>query len=355
MKRSHKKILAGFFSLALLIVMFLWLMGSLTTEPKVEPGREEVPAKSAAGLKTLEVTISTVPIEIEAVGTVTARESAEISSRIMAAVSKVAADAGDTVKKGQTLFTLDSRDAEARLTQAREQLAAAKAALERAELEAARIANLYEKEAATKREHEQAQAALKMAHASVDAAEASVREAEANLSYTVLRSPVNGRVVDRLADPGDMAVPGTPLMTIYDPATLRLEVSVPEQLRPKVRVGDTVKTSINPLGLDFDGEILEIIPASDAASRTFTMRVSIPPADAVHPGMYGHISLQTGTTETILIPPETLIRVGQLEMVTVVENATARTRAVKTGKTYPAGVEVLAGLSAGEHIAFPTP
>jgi RND family efflux transporter MFP subunit len=353
MKRYYKKILAGLLALALMVVMFLWLMGSLTTEPRVEPGWEEAPPKSASGLKTIEVSVSTVPVEIEAVGTVTARVSAEVSSRIMAAVTRAAADAGDAVKKGQILFELDSRDAQARAKQARDAFAAAKAALERAELEEARTTRLYEKEAATKREYEQAQAELKMARASADAAEASVREAEVNLSYTVLHSPMTGSVVDRLADPGDMAIPGRPLMTIYDPSALRLEVSVAEHLRPKVRVGDLVKISIDPLGLSFDGEIAEIIPASDASSRSFMVRVPIPPGRGAHPGMYGRIWLPIDSTDIILIPPYAVRRVGQLEMVTVVHEGTAQTRAVRTGKLYPGGIEVLSGLTPGEFIGLP--
>jgi multidrug efflux pump subunit AcrA (membrane-fusion protein) len=164
---------------------------------------------------------------------------------------------------------------------------------------------------------------------------------------------MTGSVVDRLADPGDMAIPGRPLMTIYDPSALRLEVSVAEHLRPKVRVGDLVKISIDPLGLSFDGEIAEIIPASDASSRSFMVRVPIPPGRGAHPGMYGRIWLPIDSTDIILIPPYAVRRVGQLEMVTVVHEGTAQTRAVRTGKLYPGGIEVLSGLTPGEFIGLP--
>ncbi len=353
MKRRYKLILATIGSLVVLVLMFMWLTGNLSRQGKIRPGKREVAEVSAAGLKTFEVSAVTVPVEVEAVGTVTAREAAEVSSRIMAVVTKVGADAGEKVEKGRTLFVLDSRDAQARLTQAREALASAEAALERATLDAGRIERLYEKQAATKQEYDGAQAALKMARASVEAAKGAVGEAAANLSYTRIRSPLGGKVIDRLADPGDMASPGRPLMTVYDPSTLRLEVSVAEHLRPKVNLGDTVRASIDSLGLDFEGTVIEIVPASDASSRSFIVRVSIPQSEAAYPGMYGRIWLPVGSAEAVLIPPDAVEHVGQLEMVTVVEGGAARTRGVKTGKTYAGGIEVLSGLVPGESIAVP--
>lgn len=351
MKRRYKVIPAAVGMIILLILMFLWLTGNLSREPKIGPGKLPISETSAAQFETIEVTATTVPLTLESVGTVSARIESEVSSRMMAKILEVKADAGDSVTKGQTLFILDSRDAKARLDQAREALAAAKAEMERASLDGGRIERLLEQEAATKQEHDQSQAALKKSQAAVEAAEAAVREAEVNLSHSRITSPIAGKVVDRLADVGDMASPGRPLMTIYDPSSLRLEVSVAEHLRPNVRLGNSVKGSID--SLEFEGQITEIVPASDPSSRSFTVRVSIPDAKDVYPGMYGRIRLFLGTAEVVLIPPEAVLHVGQLEMVTVVEKGVARTRAIKTGKNYAEGVEILSGLRAGETIAFP--
>jgi RND family efflux transporter MFP subunit len=353
MKRRYKLIPAIIGSLAVLVLMFMWLTGNLSCEGKIPPGRSVVKDIPATGQRTFEVSAVQVPTEIEAVGTVVARETTEISSRIMAAITEVYADAGENVDKGQSLFVLDSRDARARLTQAREGLASAEATLEQASLDATRIERLHEKQAATKQEHDRYQASLKMARASVEAAKAMVREAKVTLSYARINSPISGRVVDRLADPGDMAAPGKPLMTIYDPSDLRLEVSVGEHLRPKVHLEQQVMVSIESLKAESAGRIVEIVPASDAASRSFIARVSIPDTEAVYPGMYGRIRLPIGSRDAVLIPPDAVQHVGQLEMVTVVEDGSARTRAVKIGRTYPDGLEVLSGLRPGELVAFP--
>lgn len=353
MKRRYKIILTAVGAVVVFILMFLWLTGNLSSEGKIAPGKVEVKEQAATALRTFEIRAHTVPVEIEVVGTVTAREKADISSKLMASIILVNADAGDAVQRGQVLLILDSRDAEARLAQAREGLAAAEAKLERASLDAGRIERLLEKEAATKQEYDQSQAMLKTTQASVDAAKAAVQEAEAYLSYATIISPINGTVIDRLADSGDMAAPGKPLMSIYDPSTLRLDVAVAEHLRPKVALGETVKASVGTAGTVFEGVFEEIVPASDAMSRSFTARVSIDADEAVYPGMYGRIWLPVGTKEAVLIPPDAVQRIGQLETVTVIENGVTRTRTVKAGKMYPDGVEVLAGLNAGEVIALP--
>jgi membrane fusion protein (multidrug efflux system) len=353
MKRQYKKIIAGIVSLIVFVLMFMWLTGNLSGKPKIAPGKVEVEGVSAAGLKTLTVSAVTLPVRVEAVGTVTARETAEISSRIMATVAKAMADAGQKVETGQTLFVLDSRDAQARVMQSKEALASAEAALEQASLDAGRTGRLYEKQAATKQEYDRSQASLKMAKASVEAAKAMVREAEVNLSYTKVDSPLSGKVIERLADPGDMAAPGKPLMSIYVPSTLRLEVSVAENLRPKVHLGDTVGAAIDSLGEKFEGKIIEVVPASNVSSRSFIVRVSVPESDAIYPGMYGRMWVPIGNAETILVPSNAVEHVGQLDMVTTVKNGMAYIRMVRLGNTHPEGVEILSGLSPGEVIAVP--
>jgi RND family efflux transporter MFP subunit len=190
-----------------------------------------------------------------------------------------------------------------------------------------------------------------MSQAAVDAAGAAVREAETHLSHCTIASPIAGRVISRMADVGDIATQGKPLMMIYDPSTLRLEVSVAEHLRGNVNLGERVRASID--AFEFDGEIEEIVPASDPSSRSFTARVSIPAGKDFYPGMYGRIHLAMGSAEVVLIPPAAVLHVGQLEMVTVVEDGAARRRTIKTGKRHTEGIEVLSGLQAGETIVLP--
>jgi multidrug efflux pump subunit AcrA (membrane-fusion protein) len=132
-----------------------------------------------------------------------------------------------------------------------------------------------------------------------------------------------------------------------------MEVALTENLREKVELNQTLKASIDSIGDTFNVTIEEIVPASDAMSRSFLVRVSIREIDGVYPGMYGRIWVPLGTKESVFIPPETVQHIGQLETVIVVKDGTARTRTVKTGKEYPEGIEIISGLLPGEMIAFP--
>ena len=132
----------------------------------------------------------------------------------MATIISAGADSGDDVQKGQILFVLDSRDAEARVAQAREAVASVEAALEKISLDFGRIERLYEKNAATKQELDGSRAALKSAQAGLESAKAAAKEADVGLSYTRIESPLAGVVIDRMAEPGDTAIPGKPLMLI---------------------------------------------------------------------------------------------------------------------------------------------
>jgi len=352
-QRYGRRTAAAAGALLILILMFLYLTGNLSGEPKITPSTKEAPPSPSVAGEIVTVKTMVIPVEIEAVGAVDARETAQVSSRTMALITRIYAAAGDVVKKGQPLVELDARDAQAQLAQAREALASAQAELERTRLDAGRIERLHEKQAATRSEYDAAQAALTMAQAQVDSAKARVREAEVSLSFTKIEAPLSGKVIDRLADPGDMAVPGQPILGLYDPSSLRLEVIVPERLVSQVQPGRRVRASIDALDLQFEAEITQVVPSSDVQSRSFIVRVPLPQKNDAFPGMYGRIWIPSGSTEALLIPQEAVRRVGQLEMVTVVEDGAARTRTVKTGKKYPQGVEVLSGLEPGEQVVLP--
>jgi biotin carboxyl carrier protein len=147
-----------------------------------------------------------------------------VASRILARIEEVRVRAGDPVVVGDVLAVLDSRDLQSRVAQAAEALEASRARLDLAQSEKARYEQLFERGVTTRQRLDQAFADLKTAQADVDRLEQSRREAETGLSYTEIRAPVSGLVVDRLAEPGDTASPGSALLRIYDPSALRVEV-----------------------------------------------------------------------------------------------------------------------------------
>jgi RND family efflux transporter MFP subunit len=153
-----------------------------------------------------------------------------------------------------------------------------------------------------------------------------------------------------------MASPGTPLLTIESGNDYRLEASVQESQINRIHLRDQVRVRIDALGPEeLTGIVVEIVPASDPASRTYLVKVSIPPPTGnqqiIRSGLYGKARFIIGHTQAITIPQKAVVERGQLTSVYVVDQSgIARMRLVRTGKTYSDRVEVLSGLMEGEQI-----
>jgi len=171
----------------------------------------------------------------------------------------------------------------------------------------------------------------------------------------VLRAPMSAVVADRFADPGDMASPGKILIRIFDPSRLMLNVRIRESLAGSVRVGDTLNFRAGTLDRDFSGEVREIVPAVDEASRTFLIKICIGPAAELMPGMSGTLAFPCGREQALLIPTAAIRQVGQLEQVTVLaQDGQPSPRLIRTAPGPTAGSRrVLAGLAPGETILAP--
>ena len=162
---------------------------------------------------------------------------------------------------------------------------------------------------------------------------------------------------DRYLDPGDLAVPGKPLLTIHNPNELELHASVREGLAGKIRVGMTLPVRIDALSRKMTGTVREIVPHADAMSRSVLVKVTLP-ADqlgGLYIGMFGRISILVGNIDRIVIDNKAMQRVGQLETVDVVRSdGTLERRFVRTGLRIGDKVEILSGLLTGETVVRPS-
>jgi RND family efflux transporter MFP subunit len=319
------------------------------------------------------------PVIEEAIGTVRSRRVIAVSAQVVARVVSVSRLAGEAVKAGETLVALDDREFRARLAQATEAKTAAEAATQRAEQaklqaearlvratsEEARVKGLAQQQAATTQQLEGAQADLADARAAVAGAEAAilaaraqvaqsaqvVTEAEIALSHTQVVAPQDGVVSARAVEPGDLAAPGRTLLEMLDPTALRLEAQVREQLIGFVRAGAKLAVELPSLGATLDGTVAEILPSADPASRSFEVRIDLPPTANVRPGMFGRAKLAVGERDVVAAPRRAIARVGQLETVVVEIGGRWERRLVTTGAALGAEhVEVLSGLVGGETI-----
>ena len=129
-------------------------------------------------------------------------------------------------------------------------------------------------------EFDQVESTFKIADAELERAQQAAQSGEVALSYTRISSPVTGRVIERLADPGDTAVPGTPLLSLYDPTALRIEVPVRESLVTRLAVGDRLAVRVGDEKETLQGRIDEIVPQAEAGSRTFLVKIGLPKHEA---------------------------------------------------------------------------
>ncbi len=262
--------------------------------------------------------------------------SAQVSGRIVA----VAVDAGARVRAGETLMRLDSREA----SQAE---AAAQAQLTQAQAQYERTRSLLEKKFVSP-------AAMDRADADYKSAKALAAQAGAGLSHATIAAPFAGLVGQRMAELGDMAVPGKPLLTVYDPNGLRAVASVPQRVLDAVRGNRKAWVEFPESGRRIEAVRIELLPTVDAQTRTATLRAYLPAGiEGVVPGMFARVHLATGLTSKLLVPANAVIRRGEVTLVYVLDNkGEPHLRQVRLGESTPEGLEVLAGLKAGEHVSL---
>lgn len=342
-------------ALGALVLLLLYLQGTIGGK-KVPPGTVLPPpgGAPAAGARLAIVEQREVEDYLEWAGTVRSKTEARVSPKVMARVLEVRVAVGQAVRAGEVLAVLDDRDLRARLEQARSALAAAEAEAAEAESDFERVRALFEKEAATRRDFEGAQARAKALQAQVARARDAVREAEVLLGEAKVLAPFDGVVSEKNVEPGDLAIPGQPIFLVQDPHRLRLEVQVPEACARAATIGAEVRIRIDALEREITGRIEEVAPAADPVSRSFLVKGALPEIPELRAGMFGRFLQPCGRRKALLLPREAVSRVGQLEVVTVGEPGGAtRERHVKTGKVFGDRVEVLSGLAEGEMVVLP--
>lgn len=346
-------------------------------------------------IRIFQVSRSSVAETYEATGTVTAKTTTQISARSLGRINTITVSEGDTVKKGQLLVQIDSRDAVAQLEKAQAGLREAQASL--IELDNSTIAasaavrtaeankqfvdvsfgrykELYKRKAVSGQEYDEALSRSDAARSELDRAKANVQttisrkgqilarieqakadiaNSKVNASYARIASPVSGVIVKKLAEVGAMASPGVPLLSIEDNSQYRLEAAVGESQLVHVHIGDRVNVRIDAIGSgEIVGTVGEILPTSDTSSRSYTVKIVLPANPLLRSGMFGAARFQLSQKEAIAIPQVALTRRGQLTGVYVIgRDGIAQFRIVTTGKTTQGMVEVLSGLSEGDEVA----
>jgi membrane fusion protein, multidrug efflux system len=352
----------------------------LTSCGSEQATRPERAAGKPVAVQTVAVAAQDWPDVYEATGTVRARTAASIASKVMGYVTEVRVQVGDRVQQGQALVTLDARDLDAAVRRAdagqaearsaspevESAIAAAKSNLDLAQSTFKRIQELAAKQSVSNQEFDEASARLKAAEAAyhmaesrraqvqsrIEQAAAEQRSAAIMREYAQIDAPFAGVVTARSVEPGALASPGVPLLTIERDGGYRLEASVEESRLGTIRAGQSVGVALE--GCRAPQRVSEVVPAVDAASRSYIVKVDLN-CPSMRSGMFGRVQFPSGSRQVIAIPASAVVERGQLRSVFVAENGSAHTRLITVGRRSGEAVEVLSGLSPGEQVISPVP
>ncbi|MFZ4629542.1 MAG: efflux RND transporter periplasmic adaptor subunit [Blastocatellia bacterium] len=356
-------------------------------------GREEKPAV-VSGVKTEEVVESKIEDRYEASGTVRSKTSSDLSAKVMGVVTAVRVREGERVRAGQVLVEIENQEARAALGKAQAGLREAQAGIQEVEqnaqaAQAARRAaeagrelaqatlqryqGLHERKSVSDQEFDEVKARARVAEAEleranrmvqvvearrtmvtakIEQARADVAAAEVVAGYARVAAPFAGVVTARHVEVGTLASPGVPLLTVEETGNYRLEVAIDELRMGQISRETPVKVQIDALGLgEMAGQVVEIVPATDPATRTYTVKVTLPIEPRIRSGMFGRAHFQMGERPAILIPGSAVVRQGQLTGVFVVgEGGRTRLRLVTLGDEREGRREILSGLTPGERL-----
>lgn len=346
-------LLTWFIGIALLALIVAYLAGVFRT--KVQPGKLPAPTAETQAPKFQKVETVRAedePLVEKAPGTLSALRESMVSPRIMARINEIAVRAGDTVKSGQTLVRLDARDLAARVGQASQSAAAARARLAEAQKQYQRMQQLQKEGAVSRSDYDAAEAAYTTAKAEVSRTESATSEAGAGQAWATIEAPFAGRIVDRYAEPGDTAMPGQPILKVYDPSQMRLETYVRESLAASLKPGLKLAVQVDALKVNVEGTIQEIVPQSEPGSRSVLVKVALPQRDDLYPGMFGRLLIPAGQVRRFYIPESAVQQVGQLAFVWVLgPDSQPQRRFVKLGNESENGwIEVISGIKPGERV-----
>lgn len=272
----------------------------------------------------------------EVVGTVRSKLRSVVEAKVSGRILEYLATPGTLVKSGDLLARLDVQEIQAKVDQA-------KAMLDQAQRDFERQKTLVDSKATSRQEYDAANAHLKMT-------EAGLSEAETMMSYAIVTAPFDGVITRKLADVGDLAMPGKPLLEIEAPTVLRFEANLPEGLLEHIQMGAKMNVTISSVSIPLDAIVSEISPVADPASRTFMVKLDLPAAVGLRSGQFGRVAVPVAETKLLLVPESAVIRRGQMELMFVAKDGKALLRLVKTGKRLDDKVEVLSGIEEGEEI-----
>jgi RND family efflux transporter MFP subunit len=312
---------------------------------------------SAPSGRTIEAQVSTVQKmsmlqRVVLPGVVASEDQVQVASRLMGFIREIRVQEGQTVKAGQLLFIVDPTDIQGQVSQARAGLAQAEAALADAQSDYDRFGALYKEEAIPRAQWDKVRLQYQIAQQQAAAAKAGLGTASSQLRYSSVTAPIAGVVTQKMANAGDLAAPGRPILVIEGLNKRQVRTNVSDSVFEHIKPGDKVGILAEGRAAQLEGVIAQVVPAADPLSHTHLVKIDLPKAGTLQSGSFVQVQFSVGNREGLLIPARAVVeRAGISGVFVVDERGIARFRMVRSGAADQNMVEIQAGLKPGERIA----
>ena len=319
-------------------LLVLALLAGCSGRPTPEAAASLPPAK----VRVATLHIEELPILTEITGTVRPVQHAMIAAKVMGTIEELPVTLGQRVKAGDLLVKISAGEISARVLQAQAQL-------NQVQRDLTRERDLLLKGASTPDMVKGLEDRFAMT-------QAMVREAEIMLGYATVQAPFDGVVARKLADAGDLASPGMPLLEVEGTGDFQIETGIPDLLASRLNVGTLFAVVVPAAGASFEGRLGELSPSADPYAHTVSAKISVPAAVSVRSGQFARVQVPGAPVRALFVPATAVTLFGQMERVFVVgEGGHAVLRLVKTGAARGDRVEILSGLSDGDRIIVNPP
>ena len=295
----------------------------------------------AESLSTIVAQPHAVDLMLPVEAVVEAVTQTTLTAQVAGRVVEMRVDAGQRVQKGELLLRIDAREASEVAAGASAQFINARANFER-------MKNLRQQGFVS-------QAALDKAQADFEAAQATRGQTGISLGHASVLAPMSGVVARRLIEQGDTALPGSPLLMIYDPASLRVTASIPQYQLSRMRAVKQARIEFSERGQWIDAKGVTLLPTADAATHVSQVRVGLPSGlKEIVPGMFARVHFVLERVQRMTVPSRAVVRRGEVAAVYVQsDQGGVSLRQLRLGDVLGADeIEVLAGLTPGERVVL---
>jgi len=292
-----------------------------------------------------------LPIVSTSPASVVAGQQAQIASRLMGFIREMNVQEGQAVVAGQRLFTVDPTDIQGQMNMARAGLAQSEAALADAKIDYERFGALYKEEAIAKMQWDKIRLQYQVSQQQTAAARAAFDTAAAQMKYATVQAPFAGVITQKMANAGDLAAPGRPVLLLENPASLQVQTGVAREVFSQLKLGAAVSIQVDGQAGDLVGKVTHLVPAADPVTHSYLVKIDLPEGHGLRSGNFVRVAFPLGSREGIRIPVSALLERAGITGVFVVDaQGIAHYRMVRAGAVTGGNVEIQAGLNPGERV-----